>query len=242
MCGRFTLKASRQAIKDRLALAQTPSIEPRYNIAPTQPVAVVRAIRTKPGTKERELVMLRWGLVPYWADDLAIGNRMINARAESVAERPAFREAFRKRRCLVVTDGFYEWKRADGKKQPYYITMKDGGPFAFAGLWEAWEREGEIIESCTIVTTNSNELVAEIHDRMPVIVDAKDYDVWLDPEVKDLEVLEGLLRPYPSEQMMALPVSRLINDPKNEDAKCVEPMTESAQEPFGLLDADDKEH
>jgi len=223
MCGRYTIRSSGKLLADFFGLAQEPVLAARYNVAPSQPVPIVRVIRANPETKERELVPVRWGLVPSWADDPAIGNRLINARAETVASKPSFRSAFKNRRCLVPADGFYEWKREGNQKQPVYIRRKDGQPFAFAGLWEQWEREGEVIESCVIITTEANELMAEYHDRMPVIVDPKDYDLWLDPEVQDLAKLEPLLRPCPSDEMEVYPVSRLVNDPKHEDPKCVEP-------------------
>lgn len=222
MCGRYTLKTPGKAIADLFGLASQPTLQPRYNIAPTQPVPIIRVLRTNPETKQRELVPLRWGLVPSWADDPAIGNRFINARAETVADKPSFREAFRQRRCLVPADGFYEWKKEGTKKQPVYIRRKDGQPFAFAGLWEEWERQGEVIESCAIITTHANELMAEFHDRMPVILQPQDYALWLDPEVQDPTLLEPLLRPCPSEEMEVYLVSRLVNDPRNEDPNCVE--------------------
>jgi putative SOS response-associated peptidase YedK len=167
-------------------------------------------------------VSLRWGLIPSWADDQAVGNRMINAREESVASKPAFREAFKYRRCLVPAGGFYEWTTEGGKKQPVYIRRKNGQPFAFAGLWEEWEREGEVIESCAIITTDANELMASFHDRIPVILQPKDYDLWLDPDVQDASLLEPLLRPCPSDEMEVYPVSRLVHDHRNEDPDCIQ--------------------
>src|SRR5262249_19686163 len=158
--------------------------------------------------KDRELAMLKWGLIPSWAKDAAIGYRMINARADTVAQKPSYRSAFRRRRCLLVADGFYEWQKTNDKKQPFFIGMKDESPFAFAGLWEHWENpEGEPIESCTIITTEANDLVKEIHDRMPVILPPKNYPVWLDPEVQDPEKLQKLLAQYPAKEMRAYPVS-----------------------------------
>jgi putative SOS response-associated peptidase YedK len=153
-----------------------------FNVAPTQPVAAVRVV---PGGQERELVELRWGLIPSWADDPKIGYRMINARSETAATKPSFRSAFKVRRCLVVADGYYEWQKRDGAKQPFYIHMQGGKLFAFAGLWERWvPPDGEAIESCTILTTDANELTKPIHDRMPVIVDPPDFGQWLDPAEK----------------------------------------------------------
>ncbi len=222
MCGSYTLKTPGKLLADLFGLAEEPPLQPRYNIAPTQPVPIIRVLRVNPSTKQRELVPLRWGLVPSWADDPAIGNRMINARAETVASKPAFRGAFKYRRCLIPADGFYEWKKEGSRKQPLYIRRKDGQPFAFAGLWEDWEREGEVIQSCAIITTEANDLMSEFHDRMPVILNPRDYDLWLDPDVQDPTLLEPLLRPYPSDEMEVYPVSRLVNDPRHEDPKCVE--------------------
>jgi len=222
MCGRYTLHSSGKLLADFFKLPEELALTPRYNIAPTQPVPIIRVIRANPETKQRELVSVRWGLIPSWADDPAIGNRLINARAETVASKPSFRGAFKSRRCLVPADGFYEWKREGNRKQPVYVRRKDGQAFAFAGLWEEWEREGEVIESCTIITTVANDLMADYHDRMPVILAPKDFDLWLDPEVQDLAKLKPLLRPCPSDEMEVYPVSRLVNDPRHEDPKCVE--------------------
>jgi putative SOS response-associated peptidase YedK len=202
MCGRFTLRTTGEAVADFFGLPEIPTLPARVNIAPTQPVPVVRISQ-----EGRELALLRWGLIPAWAEHPAIGNRMINARADGVATKPAFRKAFRLRRCLVVADGFYEWKKLNGRKQPYYIHMKDGQPFAFAGLWEHWDRGEEPIDSCTILTTEPNELAAAIHDRMPVILHREDYDLWLDPKVQDVNRLEPLLVPYASDAMAAYPAS-----------------------------------
>jgi putative SOS response-associated peptidase YedK len=173
----------------------------------------------------RECVALRWGLVPSWADDPAVGNRLINARAETVASKPSFRAAFRQRRCLVPADGFYEWQKQAGKKQPFYIHLRGGGPFAFAGLWERWQGADEPIESFTIVTTEANELVRSLHERMPVILPREAYKHWLDPAYAKLEELQALLRPYPAEEMAAFPVSTRVNSPRVDDAACIVPVT-----------------
>ncbi len=178
MCGRYMITSAREAMKRVFDVPTLFELAPRYNVAPTQDVPVVRLEEG-----ERELVMLRWGLIPSWAKDPEIGNRMINARGETVAEKPSFRSAFRRRRCLVVADGFYEWqKRPDGPKQPYFITVANGGPFGLAGLWERWSdpTEGYPVESCTVITTGANELLKPIHNRMPVIIDPSDFDAWLD--------------------------------------------------------------
>lgn len=191
---------------------------PRYNVAPTQNVTAIRQLAGGP----RQLVFLHWGLVPSWADDPTIGNRMINARAETLATKPAFRKAFRQRRCLIPSDGFYEWQKQGREKQPYYITLADGGLFALAGLWEHWEHNGLAIESCTIVTTAANSLVAPLHERMPVILPADAYALWLDPSVEDVDCLQPLLRPYPAEAMRTRAVSTLVNSPRNDSPDLLE--------------------
>lgn len=244
MCGRFTLTTPTDELAEyfRILEGGMPSargrLVPRYNIAPTQPVACVRQ-----ALSERELVEMRWGLIPYWAKDPAIGNRMINARAESVAEKPAYKEAFRQRRCLVVADGFYEWQKQEGGKQPHYIYLKDHRPFAFAGLWERWKpRDNQLekiagpdkpevpltgdgrVESCAFLTTRPNELLEPIHDRMPLILPEQHWEAWLDPELDDIEALEELLVPYPAAEMAAHPVSTHVNKPAHDDPACIEPL------------------
>jgi putative SOS response-associated peptidase YedK len=209
MCGRFTLKAKREAIAAEFDLPDVPLLEPRFNVAPTQAVAAVRLDKE---TGARRLDLLRWGLVPSWSDDPSIGNRMINARAETVAEKPAYRNAFKARRCLIAADGFFEWqKQPGGRKQPFYIHRKDDRPFAFAGLWEHWEREAGALDTCALITTAPNALVRPIHDRMPAILRREEYDRWLDPSVKDTAVVSALLRPYPAEEMIATPVSPIFS-------------------------------
>jgi putative SOS response-associated peptidase YedK len=217
MCGRYTLSTPAGRLAEEFQLNEgSVDLTPSYNVAPTQQVA---AVLEEEG--ERHLEMFRWGLIPSWADDPGIGARMINARSETAAEKPSFRSAFRRRRCLIAADGFYEWKRENGGKQPYYFHMQEGRPFAFAGLWESWKGDGEI-RSCTILTTGANALVGEIHERMPVIVAPDAYDVWLDP-ASERDELTGLLAPYPEEEMEAYPVSRFVNRPSNNDPRCVEP-------------------
>jgi len=193
----------------------------RYNIAPTQPIL---AVRQSEDTDERELVALRWGLIPSWVKEPATMPLLINARAETAATKPAFRAALRRRRCLVPADGFYEWQRTEGRKQPYHMRRRDGAPFAFAGLWERWEGADGAIESCALLTTNSNELMRPIHDRMPVILDPADFELWLDPHMQDLEMLQGLLRPYPAEAMIAYPVRPVVNNARNDGPQCVLPL------------------
>jgi putative SOS response-associated peptidase YedK len=193
-----------------------PNLRPRYNIAPSQNIL---AIRLNEDGKQ-EAVELRWGLLPFWAKEEKISYSTINARAETVAQKPAFRDAFKKRRCLIPADGYYEWKKQkDGSKQPYRITLKPEQPFSFAGLWEHWEKDDKVVESCTIIVTDANELTKDIHGRMPVILDPADYDAWLDGSDG-----EGLLRPYPSEEMNRYPVSRAVGNVNNSGAELIKPL------------------
>lgn len=222
MCGRFTLRTNMHDVAQAFDLPDVPELPFRYNIAPTQEVA---AIRLEPEQNQRELSLLYWGLIPSWAKDAKMASKLINARAETVAEKPSFRSAFTKRRCLIVADGFYEWQKlADGKKQPFYIHCQDDKPFAFAGLWESWNGEGETIESCTIITASANEVMQPLHDRMPVILSASDYDQWLDPTFKDKSALKELLEPCPADWLEAYPVSTRVNNPKHDEAECLKPV------------------
>lgn len=217
MCGRYTLKTPIEDLVERFGIEEYPSsLSYSYNIAPTQQVATVIS---EDGT--RKLEMLHWGLVPSWADDPQIGNRMINARAETVAVKPSYRSAFKSRRCLILSDGFYEWQKTSTGKQPHYIHMVDGCPFAFAGLWESW-KNGREIRSCTIITTEANEVLADIHNRMPVILHPDDYGLWLDPDFDEKEPLTTLLKPYPAGEMEAYPVTRRVNSPSNDQPECIE--------------------
>lgn len=221
MCGRFSLSSTPQRLRERFALAAgTDDLAPRYNIAPSQPVPVI------PNRTRRVLRPARWGLIPNWAKEAAIGNRMINARAETLAARPAFRAALERRRCLIPADGFYEWKRAGrGMRVPFHIRRRDAEPFVFAGLWDLWHPpEGEPIASCTIITTDANDLVAPLHDRMPVILAPEAYDLWLKPAPLHADTLLPWLVPCPPEWLEAYPVSSLVNSPANEDPACITPV------------------
>ena len=223
MCGRFTQTASPEVIAEQFKITNPPLFTPRYNIAPSQPIA---AIRIDPDTATRTLVMLRWGLIPSWAKEPKIGNQCINAKAETVAEKPSFRSAFKKRRCLVIATGFYEWQVQGRAKQPIWIGLRSKRPFAFAGLWEQWKPpEGEPLETCTIITTEPNDLMAPIHNRMPVILSPASYDQWLDLSFQQIEPLKALLRPYPSEELTAYPVSTLVNNPRHDASQCLEPVS-----------------
>lgn len=225
MCCRFSLITPAEVVRRLLGYPERPNLMPRANIAPTQDVGAVRL----GADGARHFVWLRWGLIPAWAKDAAIGNKMINARAETVAEKPAFRAAFRCRRCLVAADGFYEWRSEGGGKQPYRVTRADGVPFAFAGLWERWDKtpDGPPLETCCIVTTDANDLVRPIHPRMPVILDPEDVAPWLDPATPPGEA-QALLRPYPPEGLVAYRVSRRVNAVANEDLSLIEPEDEDA--------------
>lgn len=222
MCGRFTLIAPGEAVAKLFDLSETPELAPRYNIAPTQPIAAVRYNSDK---GEREFTHFYWGLIPSWSKDPSIGSRMINARSETAAEKPSFRAAFKYRRCLVPTDGFYEWWKVDGGKQPVRIQMKDEKPFAIAGLWEHWQSpDGSEIESCTLLTTSPNDLLQPIHNRMPVILAPEDFDLWLDPGAQHPGEVQPLMRPFPSNKMTFYPVSTHVNNPRNEDPTCITPL------------------
>ena len=225
MCGRYELHANPAAIALAFGLAYPPQIAPRYNVAPMQQVPIVRVN----AHGDRELVQVRWGLVPRWARDPSIGAKMINARAETVAVKPSFRIAFQRHRCLLPADGFYEWKpRPDGTKQPVRIGMRDGAVFGLAGLYERWlSPEGEPLDTCTILTTDANALLAHLHDRMPVIVPPDAYEAWLDPANPDAA---ELLAPYAPDAMTYWPVSTRVNAVKNDDADCIAPLVDDAGE------------
>lgn len=220
MCGRFTLTADADDLREQFpGLYIPPDLQPRYNIAPSQPVAVI------PNDGKNRLDFFVWGLVPSWAKDPSIGDRLINARAETLLEKPSFRNAFRRRRCLVLADGFYEWRKEGKVKVPMYIRLASGKPFAFAGLWEYWSSaDGSEIFSCAIITTEPNDLMATIHNRMPVILPRQAYDLWLQPGETDTRRLTQFLAPYTAEEMIAYPVSPLVNNPRYEAAELIQPL------------------
>ena len=219
MCGRFIQAASGEVLTRQFGLTLPDDYAPRYNVAPNQTVLAIRA--TEDG---RQPVWLRWGLVPAWSREPRLKYSTINARAETVAEKPAYRQAFRQRRCLIPADGFYEWRKVADRKQPYCIGMADGSSFALAGLWEHWARDEEAVDSCTILVTQANERIGEIHDRMPVILEPLDYEAWLDPTVSDAARVSPLLRSYPSERMRLWPVGSAVNRPANQGPGLMEPV------------------
>lgn len=235
MCGRFTLATPASEWAALFRLDEVPAVEPRFNIAPTQDVDVVRApsgLREHPGLHlapagspvPREAARMRWGLVPRWAREVGTGQPLINARSETVAEKPSFRDSYRERRCLVVADGFYEWQAAGKRKQPYWIGLSDGRPFGFAGLWDRWKgADGKTVESCVILTTEANEALRDLHDRMPVIVEPEHFDLWMDPDTIPWE-LDPLLKPHDEGDIQFFPVTTRVNYVANDDPPCMEPM------------------
>jgi putative SOS response-associated peptidase YedK len=233
VCGRFAFFSPHEAVARLFGVPDAPAVEPRYNIAPTQFVAAVRETGEPAG---RELAMLHWGLVPSWAKERSIGARMINARAETLAEKPSFRVAFRRRRCLVLADGYYEWQRSAGHKQPFLIRQASGEPFGMAALWEQWSdrASGEELESCAIVTTSAAASVAHIHDRMPVILPPACHAEWLDASSQSVATLEPLLQPCDPELLQCHPVSQRVNNARNQGADLIEPI-----DPSGLLQPDE---
>lgn len=228
MCGRYDFQGVYEHGRD-LELTRFFDVElgdlrppPRFNIAPTQQIAAIR--RTRDDARPR-LVMLRWGLVPRWAKDLSFGARTVNARAESAAEKPAFRDALRRRRCLVPANGFYEWEKLGDFKRPWRFVVRGGEPFAIAGLWERWIGPDQApVETCTLLTTDANESVRPLHDRMPLILPREAHAAWLDPELTDPAKLAEWMKPFPSSEMRAYPVSTRVNSPRNDDPSCIEPV------------------
>lgn len=226
MCGRFTLLMEEDILRERFLIENMDELQlkPSYNIAPSQNVLAV----INDGEKNRA-GFLKWGLVPGWAKDPKIGYKLINARAETIAEKPSFRSSYKKRRCLILADSFYEWKKEAGRKIPMRIMLKSKEPFAFAGLWEKWTGgEGKTLHTCTIITTEANELMEPIHDRMPVILNRETEKIWLDRGVTEDEVLRHCLRPYPSEALAVYGVSDIVNSPKNDIPDCIAPIDKTS--------------
>ncbi len=222
MCGRFTQFIPLDIILQHFNLQEAIDLPPRYNIAPTQQIPAIRYVPEKP---YRQLTEMRWGLIPHWAKDEKIGYKLLNARGETITKKPAFRVAFKHRRCLLPTSGFYEWEQTEKQKQPFFISMKTEEPFAFAGIWERWENSaGEKIESCAIITTEANAIISKIHHRMPVIIAPGNYDLWLHPDTAQMDLL-AMLTPYPPEMFQIYPVSRTVNSPKNETSRCIEQLS-----------------
>jgi putative SOS response-associated peptidase YedK len=220
MCGRFSQWSPPEVVAKEFGV-YVPRLEPRYNVAPTQSAGVVR-VSAEGG---REFAALRWGLIPGWAKDPAIGNKLCNARAETVAEKPSFRDSLKGRRCVVPADGYYEWKREGARKQPYYFRRRDGRPLAIAGLWDRWEGAGgEAAETFAVITTGANDLAGAVHDRMPVVLSPDDYELWLGADAADRGRLGELLRPCPGGVLEAYPVSARVNSPKNDDPELTEPL------------------
>jgi putative SOS response-associated peptidase YedK len=224
MCGRFTLRTPAPQLLEHFGIEGLVDLPPRYNIAPTQEVL---AVRQAAGDARPGIAYFRWGLIPSWSKDAAIGNRMINARGETVSEKPAFRAAVRQRRCLVAADGFYEWKKtAEGSKQPYFVHFPDDHPMGFAGLWDAWqppEPDSPRIETCTIITTDAHPAMRQLHPRMPVIVSPEAYRLWLDPSIQDPARVEPLLAPIAELELDAYPVTTYVNSPHHEGPQCSAP-------------------
>ena len=219
MCGRFAFYSPHEAIVRLFHVDEAPQVEPHYNIAPTQYIAAVRADRDG----RRKLSMLHWGLIPWWSKEKSGAAKLINARAETVRDKPSFRDAYRMRRCLILADGYYEWQRTTAVKQPWFIGLASGEPFGMAGLWESWRNpaDGERLESCTIVTTAPASSIAQIHDRMPVILPISAHAAWLDPANEDLTRLDPLLAPYAADLLTSHPVSRRVNSARNDEPELV---------------------
>ena len=235
MCGRFALTISPTALAKLFQLDDVSSLEASYNIAPSQSVA---SVVQPEDSSERILKLFRWGLIPHWAQDSAIGNRMINARSETVAEKPAFRSAYKSKRCLIPADGFYEWQKLTTGKQPWFIHLRDQIPMAFAGLYQHWRAPDDtVIESCTILTTAANDKIKPIHDRMPVIIDPTDFPLWLDNTTYKPKDLEKLLQPFPSDKMTTYPVSTFVNSPRNNSSQCLDQIESDTSSDKNLFDS-----
>ena len=223
MCGRYRLSRRKQILEEHFdTVSGEEDWTPRYNIAPTQPVPI---IRQHPREPVREMSLVRWGLIPSWSKDSSASAKMINARSETAGISPAFRDAMKSRRCIIPADGFYEWQKKGKTKQPYCFEVNDGNLFAFAGIWDRWKNpSGDIVETCSILTTTPNAVTSVVHDRMPVILDLDSYDLWLDPGMKNVNVASELLKPYDARSMRCYPISTRINHVANDDEACSAPV------------------
>lgn len=219
MCGRFSLATEQEILQEQFHFDLHEEINFKYNIAPSQKILVVGS-----NGQDRVGTSMRWGLIPPWANDKRIGNKLINARAETIDEKNSFKQPFMKKRCLILSDGFFEWKKQNNEKQPYRFIMKDRRPFAFAGLWEYWNQGVAPLYTCTIITTTPNDITRDIHDRMPVILPAQEYDCWLDRDFSETKKLKSLLVPYDANLMEVHPVSSIVNSPKNDSKDCIVPL------------------
>ncbi|PLR98802.1 SOS response-associated peptidase [Bacillus sp. T33-2] len=219
MCGRFSLYETVDSLQVEFGFDFDGELEPRYNIAPGQNILAVLG-----GDARRRGMMLRWGLIPFWATDENIGYRLINARAETLDEKASFKKPLKSSRCLIPADGFYEWKKEESSKRPFRFAMKNEKPFAFAGLWETWNKNGNTIHSCTIITTTANDVTRKVHERMPVILPAEEQEIWLDHSIQDADYLKSLLKPYDAEEMKCFEVSPRINSARNEGRELILPL------------------
>lgn len=220
MCGRFVLESAPEQLMKVYRLSSPPDISPRYNISPSQKVAVVR----QHNSGDRELSLLQWGLIPSWSKDPTIGYKMINARSETVHEKPSFKQAFHSRRCIIPASGFYEWEKSGKDKIPHYIHLREGNVMSLAGLWERWKSpDGVELQTCTILTTSANSLIKKLHDRMPVILHREEFDLWLNKDVDDVKQLSELFHPYPSDQLTEYVVDKEVNSPRKDSPECIIP-------------------
>ena len=221
MCGRYTNNVKTKELNEIFGVAGSPKREPRYNIAPTQMIDAIVEQKS-----DRILTQFKWGLIPSWAKDDSLAAKMINARAETLAEKPSFKNAFKSRRCIIPATGFYEWQKTKDGKQPFYFFMKDKEPFGFAGLWESWidKQTGEEVETCTIITTEANKVLEPVHERMPVIVDPGYFSLWLSEDVKDIDRVQKVLVLYPAERMDSYPVSKAVNFANSDSEELIKPL------------------
>lgn len=221
MCGRFTLFSTKQQIEEQYQVTWDGEMDQRYNIAPTQEVFAI----VQDSNGDRRVRWFRWGLIPFWAKDPSIGNRLINARGETVDQKPSFRHLIKRNRCLILTNGFFEWKKQGKQKQPYFIRRSDQQLFSFAGLWDCWKKNEKTMETCTIITTEANPLIRSLHHRMPVLLDKRKEELWLDSNITDREGIKALLQPFDAQKMACYPVSTIVNHPRNDAPENIKPIS-----------------